>query len=75
MGLDVLAPFQHVCRERLAEGVEFGRLRHTGIEDSLLHPARIEIVAALGTGFPTALALLLGEHPRHVHSGSTFRSF
>ena len=62
VALDVLAPFQHVCRERLAEGVESGRLRHTGIEDSLLHrllhPARIEIVAALGNGFPIALALL-----------------
>ena len=44
-----------------------GRLRHTGLEDGtlhgLLHHARIEMVAALGTGFPVAPAVLLGEDP------------
>ena len=44
-----------------------GRLSHTGLEDSplqrLLHHARIEVVAALGTGFPVAPAVLLGEDP------------
>ncbi len=29
----------------------------------LLHHARIEMMAALGTGFPVAPPLLLGEHP------------
>jgi hypothetical protein len=51
----------------MAEGVAAGRLRYTGLEDSpphrLLHHARIEMVAALGTGFPLAPAVLLGEDP------------
>jgi len=51
----------------MAEGVAAGRLRYTGREDSplhrLLHHARIEMVAALGTGFPVTPALLLGEDP------------
>ncbi len=46
----------------MAEGVAAGRLRHTGPEDSplhrLLHHTRIEMVAALGTGFPFAPAVL-----------------
>ena len=50
----------------MAEGVAAGRLRYTGLEDSplhcLLHHARIEMVA-LGTGFPVAPVLLLGEYP------------
>ena len=56
-----------MCRERIAEGVAAGRLRHTALEDSplhrFLHHARIEMVAALGTGFPVASAVLLGEAP------------
>ena len=67
MALDVLAPFQHVFRERLAEAVAAGRLHYSGLEHSLLHcllhHARIEIVAALGTGLPVAPAVLLGEDP------------
>ena len=70
-GADVLAPFQQVCRERMAEGVAAGRLGHTGLEDSPLHRplhhARIEMVAALGTGFPVAPAVLLGKHPFPGH--------
>ena len=62
-GADVLAPFQQVCRERIADGVPAGRLRYTGLEHSPLHHARIEMVAALGTGFPVAPAVPLGEDP------------
>ena len=51
---DVLAPFQQVCRERMAEGVAAGHL---------LHHAQIQVVAALGTGFPVAPEVLLREHP------------
>ena len=44
-----------------------GRLRYTGLEHShlhcLLHLARIEMVAALGSGFPVAPAVLLGDDP------------
>ena len=44
-----------------------GRLRFTGLEDSplhrLLHHARIEMVAAVGSGFPVAPAVLLGVDP------------
>jgi hypothetical protein len=51
----------------MAEGVAAGRLRYTGLEDSplhrLLHHARIEMVAALGTGVPAEPAVLLGEDP------------
>lgn len=51
----------------MAEGVAAGRLRFTGLEDSpfhrLLHRARIEMVAALGSGFPVATAVPLGEDP------------
>jgi len=51
----------------MAEGVAAGRLRYPGPEDSplhrLLHHPRIEVVAALGTGFPVAPAVLLGEDP------------
>ena len=49
----------------MAEGVAAGRLRYTGLEDSplhsLLHHDRIEMVAALGTGFPVGPAVLVGE--------------
>ena len=66
-GADVLAPFQQVCRERMAEGVAAGRLRYTGLEDSPLrrhlHHARSKMVVALGTGFPVAPAALQGEDP------------
>jgi hypothetical protein len=51
----------------MAEGVAAGRLRYTGLEDSsfhrLLHPARIDMVLALGTGFPVAPSVLMGEDP------------
>jgi hypothetical protein len=51
----------------MAEGMTACRLRHTGLEDSPLHRplhhARIEMVAALGTGFPVAPAVLLGKLP------------
>jgi hypothetical protein len=47
--------------------VAAGRFLYTGLEDSplhcLLHHARIEMLAALGTGFPVAPAVLLGEDP------------
>ena len=65
--MDGLTPFQQVCRVRIAEGVAADRLRHTGLEDSplhrLLHHARINMVAALGTGFPSSPAVLLWEDP------------
>jgi len=51
----------------MVEAAAAGRLRYTGPEDSplhrLLHHARIEMVTALGTGFPVAPAVLLGEDP------------
>ncbi len=51
----------------MAEGVAAGRLPYTGLEDSPLHRllnhARIEMVAALGTGFPVVPVVLLGEDP------------
>ena len=51
----------------MAEGVAAGRLCHTGLEDTplhrLLHHARIEMVAALGTGFPVVPPVLLVEDP------------
>ena len=51
----------------MPEGVAAGRLRHTGLEHSplnrLLHHTLIEMVAAVGSGFPVAPAVLLGEDP------------
>ena len=51
----------------MAEGVAAGHRRYTGLEDSplhrLLHHARSKMVAALGTGFPVAPTVLLGEDP------------
>lgn len=50
---DVLPPFQQVGRKRVAEGVATGRLRESRLAHGplhrLLHHARIEVVAALGS--------------------------